>query len=161
MPRRNIALDNWGSSDGVTSNKFHFQRGELLFGKLRPYFHKVGAAATDGVCSTDILVLTPKEEHWFGIVLGYVSSDELVQYADAGSTGTKMPRTNWNDLARYEVVLPPEPIAKAFAYIARSIVNRISANIHHAHALAGLRDALLPRLLSGELRLKEAEKLLV
>jgi type I restriction enzyme S subunit len=41
MPRRCIALSNWGYADEVESNKFEFKRGEILFGKLRPYFHKV------------------------------------------------------------------------------------------------------------------------
>jgi type I restriction enzyme S subunit len=44
MPRRCIALSEWGTSDALESNKFEFKRGEILFGKLRPYFHKVGVA---------------------------------------------------------------------------------------------------------------------
>lgn len=160
MPRRHISLSDWGLSDGVASNKFRFERGEILFGKLRPYFHKVGVAAIDGVCSTDILVISPKHEHWFGIVLGHASSDELVQYADAGSTGTKMPRTSWQELARYEVVIPDEGVALAFAEWSRQMMNRVAINIHLSRTIANLRDALLPRLLSGELRVKEAEKML-
>ena len=66
MPRKNIALSEWGFAKDVTSNKSVFKKGEILFGKLRPYFHKVGIAPTDGVCSTDILVITPKHAEWFG-----------------------------------------------------------------------------------------------
>jgi type I restriction enzyme S subunit len=157
MPRRRIALEDWGHSDGVASNKFRFQRGEILFGKLRPYFHKVGVAATDGVCSTDILVIMPRTDAWFGIVLGHTSSDELVQYVDAGSTGTKMPRTSWHDLARYEIVIPSEQVALAFDEKVRPMVKRMAASIHESRTLAALRDALLPRLLSGELRVTGAE----
>src|SRR5207244_3675647 len=106
MPRRCIALSDWGYADELESNKFEFKRGEILFGKLRPYFHKVGVAPVDGVCSTDILVVRPKMPAWFGFVLGHISSVELVNYTDAASTGTKMPRTNWNDLARFAVAFP-------------------------------------------------------
>ncbi len=60
MPRRCITLSDWGHGDELESNKFEFERGEILFGKLRPYFHKVGVAPVDGVCSTDILVVRPK-----------------------------------------------------------------------------------------------------
>ena len=108
MPRRCIALSDWGHADELESNKFEFERGEILFGKLRPYFHKVGVAPVDGVCSTDILVVRPKAPEWFGFVLGHVSSVELVNHTNAASTGTKMPRANWNDIARFEVALPPE-----------------------------------------------------
>lgn len=93
MPRRSIAIADWAYADGLASSKFEFQRGEILFGKLRPYFHKVGIAPLDGVCSTDIVVLAPSRKTWFGFVLGHASSDAFVDYTDSRSTGTKMPRT--------------------------------------------------------------------
>jgi type I restriction enzyme S subunit len=157
MPKRCIALSDWGTGDGLESNKFAFKRGEILFGKLRPYFHKVGVAPVDGVCSTDIVVLTPRTRDWFGIVMGHASSVEFVDYTDAGSTGTKMPRTSWEQMARYEIVLPPVLVAGAFTQMIQPIVDRIVAGIHQSRALAALRDALPPKLLSGELRIKAAE----
>ena len=155
MPRRSIALSDWESDTKLGSNKLEFKRGEILFGKLRPYFHKVGVAPLDGVCSTDILVVRPKTPEWFGFVLGYVSSVELVNHTDAASTGTKMPRTNWNDIARFEVALPPESLTAEFTATIRPMIERIIANIHESRTLAESRDALLPKLLSGELRAKD------
>jgi type I restriction enzyme S subunit len=158
MPRRSIALSDWESDTKLGSNKLEFKRGEILFGKLRPYFHKVGVAPLDGICSTDILVVRPKTPKWFGFVLGHVSSVELVNHTDAASTGTKMPRTNWNDLARFEVALPPESLTAEFTATIRPMIERIIANIHESRTLAELRDALLPKLLSGELRVPAALK---
>ena len=152
MPRRCIALSEWGHADELESNKFEFECGEILFGKLRPYFHKVGIAPVDGVCSTDILVVRPKAPEWFGFVLGHVSSVELVNHTNAASTGTKMPRANWNDIARFEVALPPDSFAAEFTDLIRPMIDRIIANIHESRTLAELREALLPKLLSGELR---------
>lgn len=160
MPRRSIALSEWTSADGLESNKFVFKKGEILFGKLRPYFHKVGVAPVDGVCSTDILVLTPRRPCWFGFVLGCVSSDEFVEYTDATSTGTKMPRTSWAEMERYEVALAPKPVAKAFTGLLYPSIERIIAGIHESRTLAALRDALLPKLISGQIRVKEAERFL-
>lgn len=160
MPKRCIALSEWGSGDGLESNKFEFKRGEILFGKLRPYFHKVGVAPVDGVCSTDIVVVAPQDRLWFGFVLGHVSSVEFIEYTNAGSTGTKMPRTSWSEMARYELVLPPKPVAEAFATQVRSSIDRMIAAIHESHKLATLRDALLPKLISGELRVNDAERLI-
>ena len=151
MPRRCIALGDWGDSADVASGKSVFRKGEVLFGKLRPYFHKVGVAPFDGVCSTDILVLAPKSPEWFGFLLGHASSDELIQFTDLASTGTKMPRTNWNDISSFEVALPPKPIAAAFTCIIQPMLDRIHANLLQSRTLATLRDTLLPKLLSGEL----------
>ena len=151
MPRRCIALGNWDDSADVASGKSAFKKGEILFGKLRPYFHKVGVAPFDGVCSTDILVLAPKGPEWFGFLLGHASSDELIQFTDLASTGTKMPRTNWSDISSFKVALPPKPIAAAFTRNIQPMLDRIHANLHQSRTLATLRDTLLPKLLSGEL----------
>ena len=152
MPKRNIALSEWQTADGIGSNKFRFRKGEILFGKLRPYFHKVGVAPIDGVCSTDILVIQPVESEWFGIVLGFVSSDEFVAYTDAHSTGTRMPRTNWRDMSRYEFALPQPNVAKKYAELIQPLIERIIENIHQSHTLSQIRDTLLSKLLSGEIR---------
>ncbi|MGH8479358.1 MAG: restriction endonuclease subunit S [Gammaproteobacteria bacterium] len=155
MPKRCIALSAWGTADGLESNKFRFKTGEILFGKLRPYFHKVGVAPVDGVCSTDIVVVAPKSQHWFGFVLGHISSDAFVEHTNAGSTGTKMPRTNWGDMARYEIVIPPRPVAEKLGTYMRLTVERINAAIYESRTLASLRDTLLPKLISGELRVND------
>ena len=158
MPRRCIALSDWGAADGLESNKFKFKKGEILFGKLRPYFHKVGIAPVDGVCSTDIVVVTPRTEEWFGFVLGHISSDTFVEYTNAGSTGTRMPRTSWSEMARYRVVVPPESVTKAFTLQTRPAADHIIASIHESRTLAALRDTLLPKLISGELRIDNAAR---
>jgi type I restriction enzyme S subunit len=159
MPRRCIALSEWGLANGVESNKLKFRQGEILFGKLRPYFHKVGVAPVDGVCSTDIAVVAPKSAVWFGFVLGHVSSVEFVEYTNAGSTGTKMPRTSWTEMARYTIALPPEAFARVLTERLQPVVDRIIAGIHESRTLAALRDALLPKLISGELRVPDAERI--
>jgi len=80
MPRRSIMLSNWGHSEAVTSNKTRFRKGQVLFGKLRPYFHKVGIAALDGVCSTDIVVLEATRAWDAAFVATCVSSDAFVAF---------------------------------------------------------------------------------
>jgi type I restriction enzyme, S subunit len=151
MPRRCIALSDWDDSADVASAKSVFKTGEILFGKLRPYFHKVGIAPINGVCSTDILVLSPKTPEWFAYLLGHASSDDLINFTDLASTGTKMPRTSWSDISSFTVTLPTLSIAIAFNKQIQPIVNRLHSNLHQSRGLAKLRDTLLPKLLSGEI----------
>ena len=158
MPKRCIALRQWSNADGLASGKFKFEQGDILFGKLRPYFHKVGVAPLDGVCSTDIVVVQPKSNLWFGFVLGHTSSAEFVDYTDATSTGTRMPRTNWADMARYKVALPSIAVSRAFTRLVEPCVNRIVSAIHESHSLAAQRDALLPRLVSGKVGVEDANE---
>jgi type I restriction enzyme S subunit len=151
MPRKSICLADWGTSDEVESGKSAFRKGEILFGKLRPYFHKVGVAPLDGVCSTDILALAPKSPHWLAFVLGHVSSNAFVAYTNAGSEGTKMPRTNWTRMAGYELTVPTDGVAGAFNEHVASALAGIVQNIWQSRTLAALRDAFLPKLMSGEI----------
>ena len=153
MPRRSIALSEWGRADKVTSNKLAFRKGEVLFGKLRPYFHKVGTVPVDGICSTDMVVVKPIAKSWSSFVLSCISTDEFVGYTDQTSTGTRMPRTNWKTMSRYGVCLPPERIAQAFQEVTGYLLDRISINIHQTRSVASQRNALLPKLVSGDMQL--------
>ncbi|MFD1616676.1 restriction endonuclease subunit S [Rothia amarae] len=101
LPRRNVWLSQWGTGAEVTSNKSRFRRGDILFGKLRPYFHKVVVAPVDGICSTDIIVIRPKPGYE-QLALQVLSSDSLIAHATNSSNGTRMPRTKWSDLNSYE-----------------------------------------------------------
>ena len=158
MPKRCLALSDWGVADEVGSNKFRFERGNILFGKLRPYFHKVGIAPLEGVCSTDIVVVAPAGDCWFGFVLGHVSSDEFVDYTDITSTGTRMPRTKWRDMARYSISLPTRGLAEAFTAQIQPWVEQIVSAIHESRALSSLRDTLLPEIVSGKLQVTRRRK---
>ncbi len=158
MPKRCLSLSDWHVADGVGSNKFRFERGNILFGKLRPYFHKVGIAPLEGVCSTDIVVVAPTVDCWFGFVLGHISSDEFVDYTDTTSTGTRMPRTKWRDMARYSIPFPASGLAEAFTVQIQPWVEQIVSAIHESRSLSSLRDTLLPRLISGELQVTQRRK---
>ena len=160
MPRRNIALSQWQIDAEIASNKYRFRQGEILFGKLNPHFHKVGVAPIDGICSTDILVIRPIDSEWFGTVLGFVSSDNFVAYTTAFSKGTTLPRTNWKDMSSYKTVLPKIEIAQKYTGFIQPIIKRIIENIHQSHTLAQTRDTLLPKLLSGEIRVDNANEIL-
>lgn len=158
MPRKSLTLSEWSDSSEVASNKSIFSKGDFLFGKLRPYFHKVGIAPVDGVCSTDILVIQPIEPEFYSIVVMTISSNEFIAYTDSSSTGTKMPRTNWTDMSIYEVLIPSPETAKAFTELVEPVMMLIQENISNSRTLARVRDALLPKLISGDIRVKDADK---
>ncbi|MDR7328733.1 restriction endonuclease subunit S [Corynebacterium guangdongense] len=160
IPRRLMWLDNHGSSEEVTSNKSYFHTGDILFGKLRPYFHKVVTAPTSGICSTDILVLASKEEIFSGYVLASLTHDDVIQAVTALSAGTRMPRTNWKDLSQVTIPWPGDLVATAFSESIQDIRGYVVGLMAENQTLAATRDALLPQLMSGKLRVKEAEKVL-
>ena len=149
MPRRSVALSDWGTATKITSSKSVFKQGDFLFGKLRPYFHKVGIAPVDGICSTDIIVVTPRIAKLDNFVLAVISSENFVAYTDRTSTGTKMPRTTWKQMAGFRLALPPSKLTARYSDIAGLWFNRIVNNIQESKGLTSAHDALLPKLVSG------------
>jgi type I restriction enzyme S subunit len=159
IPRKSLSLVSWETAEGLESAKAEFSEGDILFGKLRPYFHKVVVAPFDGVCSTDILVCQSKQRDYYGFTAMQLSSTALIDYADRLSNGAKMPRIGWRDIAAYPSVIPPASVAAEYTRVIEPMLQRMKANVFQAQTLAALRDTLLPRLISGQLRLPDAEAL--
>ncbi|MBE1530566.1 restriction endonuclease subunit S [Actinomadura algeriensis] len=147
VPRRHMWLTTWTNAADVRSGKARFAAGDVLFGKLRPYFHKVGLAFVDGVASTDILVVRPGEEAHRGWLLAALAGDDVVAHASAVSDGTRMPRAAWPDLARHEIPWPGDAAARRFGEAVEPLARRVAAAAAESKALAALRDALLPDVL--------------
>ncbi|MEU8303464.1 hypothetical protein AB0C84_07860 [Actinomadura sp. NPDC048955] len=147
MPKRHMWLSTWTDASGVTSAKRRFAAGDVLFGKLRPAFHKVGLAFVDGVASSDILVVRAKDADRRGWLLAALASDDVVAHARAVSDGTRMPRARWQDIAAFTVPWPGDGAARAFGGFAAALARRVEAAAAESAALAKLRDALLPELI--------------
>ena len=58
-----LRLQGIGNSKTIVSNKYHFDSDCFLFGKLRPYFRKLYRPDFEGICSTDIWVVKPKNDN--------------------------------------------------------------------------------------------------
>ena len=157
LPRKSIALAEWGYAGDVQSTKLAFLKGEILFGKIRPYFHKVGVAPVDGVCSSDAIVIVPKNAEVFGIVLSCVSSEAFVAHATKTSQGTKMPRANWDVLLKYCVAMPPRKLLEHFNSLITDIILQIQNMVFRSRNLRQNRDLLLPKLISGEVDVSELD----
>ena len=143
IPRHSLYSHEWTNSEGVMSNKSGFKVGDILFGKLRPYFHKVSIAAVDGIASTDILVLRPKPGFEV-LAQSALSSEDLIEYATQVSSGTRMPRASWKDILNYEVTVKNVEILQeslsGFDTYSRAL-------IHENKVLTETRDALIKRLI--------------
>ena len=153
IPRRSITLCEWGQAEQVTSSKHRFREGEILFGKIRPYFHKVGVALTDGVASSDAIIIRPETPNLLALVLMTTSSDGFVAVtAQQMKEGSKMPRADWKQMQHYPVPLPPDGLLRAFSDLVDPILNQLKTMAFANKRLKDARDLLLPKLMNGEVR---------
>lgn len=149
IPRRSLALDDWEIVSELGSNKMRFQPGEILFGKIRPYFHKVSVAPFSGVCSADAIVIRAKSLEDTSLVTACVSSVPFVAHASATANGAKMPRADWKVLVKYPLVVPPAELKEKFSSFFSTAVDEQMNLIRRNQALRATRDLLLPKLLTG------------
>jgi type I restriction enzyme S subunit len=96
-----------GYAREAKSTKALFRRGDVLYGKLRPYLRKVWRAEFDGVCSTDILVYPPAESIDGGFLTYVLSSEAIADHAVQASAGINLPRVNAVALGEAVLALPP------------------------------------------------------
>ena len=160
MPQNSIALTEWGLGEELTTSVTRFSRKDTLFGAIRPYFHKVGVAPIDGVTNVSVFVLRARRESDWPFVGILCSMADTIEYATRVSRGTKMPVITWPDLRDYQCVVPSPAVRDAFALQTGSLLERMMGCIHESRSLATIRAALLPRLVSGELRIKDAERII-
>jgi type I restriction enzyme S subunit len=151
IPRRSLALDAWEEAAELGSNKLRFERGEVLFGKIRPYFHKVSVAPFDGVCSADTFVISATDASLRAFTTCLVASDGFVAHASATANGAKMPRANWEVMMDFQVALPPPTLLALFSSHVDPWLEEQQSLVFQAHNLRKTRNILLPRLLSRKL----------
>jgi type I restriction enzyme, S subunit len=157
IDKKSLALHSWGTGADVASQKSRFQPGEILFGKLRPYFHKVCIAPVAGICSTDILVVDSREPGYRSFAILALSEESTIDFVTACSGGTRMPRTSWSDLCRVPLVIPQLEVAAAFNELMAECLEQVQNSAFENHSLAAQRDFLLPKLLSGEIEVADLE----
>lgn len=144
---------------GAQSSLVSFRRDDILFGAMRPYFHKVALAPAEGTTRTTVFVLRPRLATDLMFALLLASGDETVDFATSGASGSTIPYATWDGaLSLMPTTLPTPSIRAAFGKIVEPLVRKAQATIEESRTLAALRDTLLPRLISGELRIANAER---
>ena len=151
IPRRSFTLANWEAARGLASAKWRFEEDDILFCKIRPYFHKVGFALRRGLASSDAMVWRVRDEVDWPIILCATSSDHFVAVASKTvREGSKMPRADWQVLRRYRMPKPPSELLATFNRTVLALSTQCKALALQMRTLGEARDLLAPRLMNGD-----------
>ena len=145
----------------IKSNKTPLHSNTVLLSKLNPHIPRVWLPVECGanaVCSTEFLVFQPTGVGSREFVYCTFKSPDFIARLQQLVTGTSNShqRIKPDQVALMRSVVPSLQVAKAFEAVVRPMFERVHRNRGHALTLANLRDTLLPRLISGQLRLPEA-----
>lgn len=131
-----------GVAEDASSLKSRFREGDILFGKLRPYFRKVVRAPFNGICSTDIWVVRPR----LGVDRDYLfyrmASDGFLEPIVRASEGTKMPRAKWEYAAGLAFQLPSLDEQERIAGVLAALDDKIELNRRMADTLDEIAQTL-------------------
>jgi len=144
-------------SKAQTSIKNFFFKGDVLFGKLRPYLRKYVLCNFDGVCSTEIWVLKNTDCCLSQYLFLIVQTNRFIAESNKTS-GTKMPRADWGNVKHIPIPLPPLPEQKKIAEILSAWDRAIEQVGRLIDAKQRLKKGLMQQLLTGRMRFPEFGK---
>lgn len=139
----------------TASLKTNFYPGDVLFGKLRAYLKKYWLADREGVCSTEIWVLEADKTKILPQILFQITqSDRFISVATT-SQGTHMPRSSWDIVSDFQVLLPGIDEQRSMVKIFESIEKELLYLSKKLSLFKAQKKYLLNNLITGMIRTPE------
>lgn len=143
-----------------TSSGNYFERGHILYARMRPYLNKVFKAEFDGAASGEFIILQCKEDILIDYLKYILHSADFVNYANEKSTGDR-PRVSFEDIALFEFTLPDidhqQQIVNEIDYrftIIENLEETIQSNLH---AIELYRQSIYKKAFQGNLVMQDPE----
>src|SRR5690606_2179958 len=149
----------------IKSQKSRVIPGSVLLSKLNPEIPRVWLVDVQredrAICSKEFLVYRAREPHGRAWLYCLLRSSRVRDELQGMVTGTSKShqRVPPQAILRIEVPKAPDAIAQTFERVVEPLLKRVLMCRHESRTLAALRDTLLPKLISGELPVKDAERL--
>lgn len=132
-----LGMESIESKTGQLSNESseaeglaaYFKKGQILFGKLRPYLAKVYLTNSEGLCSTEFMVMSVRPEISNTFLKYQLLSNRFIAQVNSSTYGTKMPRANAEYIKRQSVTLPPLQEQQLIVRYIDSITNQTNQTL--------------------------------
>lgn len=155
----------WERGGTIKSGKYAVPLNSVLASKMNPRFPRIWLPeimdSGMAICSTEFMPFVPVQENWRPFLYELIKSpavQEEIRSRVSGSTGSRQ-RVKPKEIAIIPVIIPKSDIINAFCDIVGRMHKKLLGNRRNSISLAQIRDTLLPKLLSGELEVPEAEGL--
>ncbi|MGE8501429.1 MAG: restriction endonuclease subunit S [Pseudomonas sp.] len=152
IAKKTLALSEVKSWQEAQSSLVLFEENDILFGAMRPYFHKVAIAPLSGVTRSTCFVLRPRKPNSWAFSALTAFREDVVDHAAAHSKGATIPYAAWEgSLEDFPIVIPPDELLKRYDELASPFLSWIKKQYNRQKNLRVQRDLLLPKLISGEI----------
>ena len=156
------AIHEHSFDEAPSRARLQLREGDTIVGTVRPgnrafaYIHAPQANLTG---STGFAVLSPKQAHYASFVYLAATQDQAIKRLANLADGAAYPAVRPNVVAETPCVIAPDEVIAEFSSTTKPLLERIEQNSQQAATLATLRDTLLPRLISGKLRIGDAARM--
>lgn len=150
-----LAANEFNWRDAPSRARRILKRGDTIIGTVRPgnrSFALIGDSQVQLTGSTGFAVLTPLKPYFREFIYLHSCGDENIARLTHLADGGAYPAVRPDVVSAYEVICPPEGLLCVFSSRISDCFDQINLNEHQSRTLAELRDTLLPKLLSGELK---------
>jgi type I restriction enzyme S subunit len=160
IPMHSLGLEGYRPNEEARSSLILFEKNDILIGAMRVYFHRVALAPFAGITRTTTFVLRPFDDAYLDFGLLLCNEDSTISFAQASSKGSTIPYAVWEGgLADMPSRIPPIEVVHQFSSLVRPLLEQRRDGLFENEKLERLGNVLLPKLLSGELRVRDAEGL--
>ncbi len=163
-----LSNTKWGRIESVTTHTRQdapsraqrvLRSGDTIVGTVRPGNGSYAFVAVEGLTgSTGFAVLRPQRQEYREYVYIAATTAENIEDLARLADGAAYPAVRPEVVAATVSVRPPDFVLTSFAKAAAPLLAKIAATERESRTLATLRDTLLPKLISGELRVQDAKK---
>ena len=136
------------------SGKYFFEKGDIIYSKIRPYLRKAILADFEGLCSADMYPLKPAPDVSGGFVFSAILGHHFSKYAESVSVRSGMPKINRAELAEYQIALPPTQAEQEAIAAALSDADALIESLEQLIAKKRqIKQGAMQQLLTGKKRL--------
>lgn len=158
IPSFKMSFGDFFDGENAKTSLLYYEKSAILFGSMRPYFHRVCIAPFSGVTRTTTFVLYPTLENTLGYAYETLNQNHVVKYATNSSVGTQQPYVEWaNSLEDFKIPHVPDKLKIQYSSLVQNMIELVIKNEIESHSLSELRDWLLPMLMNGQVGFKDTE----
>lgn len=151
LPKKSLSYTSYNSVDLAESSLSSFNSGDVVFGAMRPYFHKVVIARDLGLTRNTCFVINSENPEYYAYMVMLLFSEDTIKYATKISVGTTMPYVRWTDLQKMPIIIPSKQISQNFGQLVIPYFEKSKKLALQIEQLQSARDKLLPKLMNGEI----------
>jgi len=140
--------------------QYRLREGDILIARMADPGHGVMIEEdVEAVFASYLIRFPPRDGTYARFIQYWLRSDSYWELVRARHAGTTRASLNAQVLSVFQLAVPPLAIADAFGKKVAALRSKVTTNVAESRTLAALRNSLLPKLISGELRVRDAERI--